>query len=57
MIDVKKKPDSSDQAILEKLNEELGPMIEELAGTELDYDPAVEAASIEAIRNSDTDEE
>lgn len=52
-----KKSETGEKRILSGLDHELNDMIEELAGTEMDYDPAIEAVSIEAILNSDLDED
>jgi hypothetical protein len=49
-----KKSSRAEQAILEKLENELDSMIGQLAGTPMDYDPATEAASLEAVQNVDS---
>jgi|HubBroStandDraft_3_1064219.scaffolds.fasta_scaffold2808823_1 hypothetical protein len=56
MLDVKKS-DVDEQALLEKLDRELDSMIEKLAGTEMDYDPATAAAAVEATQRADSDHE
>jgi len=42
-----------ERAAIEKLDTQLGAFIQEFAGTCLDYDPALEAAIIEAIAHDD----
>jgi hypothetical protein len=56
MSDVKKS-DADEQVILDKLDHELDSMIDKLAGTEMDYDPASEAAAVEATQQPDSDDE
>jgi hypothetical protein len=56
MSDVKKS-DVDEQVILQKLDRELDSMIDKLAGTEMDYDPAIENASVEATLHADSDDE
>jgi hypothetical protein len=53
-----RKDDVVERAAFRKLEGELSAFIDEFAGTSLDYDPAIEAASLEAIRHaSDRNEE
>ena len=57
MVDVKKS-EPSEKEILEKLDHELDEMIEQLAGTEMDHDPAIEEAAVEAtLLPEDADDE
>ncbi len=52
MADVKKS-DADERTILERLDRELDSMIDRLAGTEADFDPAIETAALEAIERED----
>jgi hypothetical protein len=56
MSDVKKS-DVDEQVILDKLDRELDSMIDKLAGTEMDRDPAIETAVVEATQHRDADDE
>ena len=52
MSDIKKS-DDSEQTIRRRRENELDSMIDKLAGTDADYDPAIEAAALEAIEQCD----
>jgi hypothetical protein len=52
MSDIKKS-DDGEQEILNRLENELDSMIDKLAGTDADYDPAIEIAALEFVANSD----
>jgi hypothetical protein len=52
MSDIKKS-DDGEQEILNRLENELDSMIDKLAGTDADYDPAIEIAALEFIASSD----
>jgi hypothetical protein len=48
-----KKSDDGERADLNRLDSELDSMIDELAGSDSDYDPTIEAAALEAIERAD----
>ncbi|HVN29498.1 MAG TPA: hypothetical protein VMT64_13465 [Candidatus Binataceae bacterium] len=49
MADVKES--ESDEKVLERLDNELDKMVDQLGGTEMDYDPAIAAAAVEATQH------